>query len=81
MSEEQVLREVLHDLIEEGEAKGRAEGEAKGRAEGKAEGRAEVVTKMLRELIPVSVIMKCSDFSAEKIAEIAQSIGVTPVTE
>ena len=73
MSEEQVLREVLHDLIEEGEAKGRAEG--------KAEGRAEVVAKMLRELIPVSVIMKCSDFSAEKIAEIAQSIGVTPVAE
>ena len=45
------------------------EGEAKGRAEGKAEGRAEVVAKMLRELIPVSVIMKCSDFSAELDSE------------
>ena len=77
MSQDQILRRVLHDLIEEGEAKGRAEGEAKGRAEGLAE----VVVQMLRESLPVSVIMKCSNFSAEKIAEIAQSIGVTPVMD
>ena len=85
MSQDQILRRVLHDLIEEGEAKGRAEGEAKGRAEGEAKGRAEglaeVVVQMLRESLPVSVIMKCSNFSAEKIAEIAQSIGVTPVMD
>ena len=65
MSEDQVIRLVLHDLIEEGEAKGEAN----------------VVMKMLRESLPVSVIMKCSNFSAEKIAEIAQSIGVTPVMD
>ena len=81
MSEDQVLRELLSDLIEEGEAKGRMEGEAKGRVEGRMEGAAKVVTEMLREKIPVHIIMKCSEFSADKIAEIAQSIGVTPVTE
>ena len=77
MSEDQVLRELLSDLIEEGEAKGRMEG----RVEGRMEGAAKVVTEMLREKIPVHIIMKCSEFSADKIAEIAQSIGVTPVTE
>ena len=81
MSQDQILRRVLHDLIEEGEAKGRVEGEAKGRAEGEAKGRAEVVAQMLRESVPVKMITKWTQVSAEKIMEIAQSIGVTPVMD
>ena len=77
MSQDQILRRVLHDLIEEGEAKGRAEGEAKGRAETKAE----VVAQMLRESVPVKMITKWTQVSAEKIVEIARSIGVTPVMD
>ena len=77
MSQDQILRRVLHDLIEEGEAKGRAEGEAKGRAESKAE----VVAQMLRESVPVKMITKWTQVSAEKIVEIAQSIGVMPVID
>ena len=49
------------------------------RAEGRAETKVEVVTEMLRECEPVSKIMKYTRVSAEKIAEIARSINVTPV--
>ena len=65
MSQDQILRRVLHDLIEEGEAKGRAE----------------VVAQMLRESVPVKMITKWTEVSVEKIMEIAQSIGVTPVMD
>ena len=49
------------------------------RAEGRAETKVEVVTEMLRDCEPVSKIMKYTRVSAEKIAEIARSINVTPV--
>ena len=51
-----------------------------GREEGRKEGEAKVITKMLRGNVPVSRIMEYTDATAEKIAEIARSIGVAPVT-
>ena len=50
------------------------------KAEGKVEGKAEVVMEMLRDNAPLSLIEKYTQVSAEKIAEIARSIGVSPIT-
>ena len=49
------------------------------REEGKVEGKAEVVMEMLRDNAPLSLIEKYTQVSAEKIAEIARSIGVAPI--
>ena len=86
------IDEIRHDSQKEAEymtlqmkmmeirEEGREEGEAKGKAEGKVEGKAEVVMEMLRDNAPLSLIEKYTQVSAEKIAEIARSIGVSPVT-
>ena len=89
------LRELMKPEIEqemrEAKAKGRAEGIAKGIAEGIeeriaegiAEGKArkgeEMVAEMLKGNEPLSKIEKYTKIAAERIAEIANSIGVTPV--
>ena len=64
-------RYIFPDILEEERKEGREEGrETKG---------VEVVTEMLRDCEPVSKIIKYTQMSAEKIAEIARSISVTPV--
>ncbi|MBR1629520.1 MAG: hypothetical protein IJ679_09725 [Lachnospiraceae bacterium] len=85
------LRELMKPEIEqemrEAKAKGRAEGIAKGIAEGIEEGIAEgkarkgeeMVAEMLKGNEPLSKIEKYTKIAAERIAEIANSIGVTPV--
>ena len=75
-AEYMTLQMKMMEIREEGREEGRKEGEAKGAAKGKAE----VVMEMLRDNAPLSLIEKYTQVSAEKIAEIARSIGVSPVT-
>lgn len=60
-------------------AEGRVEGRAEGRVEGRAEGEAESALGMLRDDMPVKLIMKYTQLSLEKIQELAASIGVAVV--
>ncbi len=54
------MRSIYDEILQEGEAKGRAEGEAKGRAEGEAKGRAEGeargILKTLSELVKDGIL-------------------------
>ena len=75
------IREFHDNAIrEEGRAEGRAEGRVEGRVEGRAEGMEDIISKMLRKNEPIGKIMEYTDATAEKIAEIARSIGLAPVT-
>ena len=82
------IDEIRHDSQKEAEymtlqmkmMEIREEGREEGRKEGEAKGEAKVIMKMLRGNVPVSRIMEYTDATAEKIAEIAHSIGVAPVT-
>ena len=75
MTQEQAVRYALGDWIEEAEARGEARGEAKGAAKTAAKAAA----NMLRDNLPLHSIMKYCELPAEKIQEIASSIGVTVV--
>ena len=64
--------------LAEGRAQGRAQGLAEGRAVGRAEGRAQeqerTALDMLRDNMDISLIMKYTKLSAERIAELAKTI-------
>ena len=71
------IRELHDNTIRE---EGRTEGREQGRVEGREAGMMDIISKMLRRNEPISKIMEYTDATAEKIAEIARSIGVSPVT-
>ena len=60
--------------LAEGLAEGRAEGRAQGRAEGRAQEQERTALDMLRDNMDISLIMKYTKLSAERIAELAKTI-------
>ena len=89
-SKEKEVRDIMTSLFDETRIRelhdntiredGRAEGREQGRVEGREAGMMDIISKMLRRNEPISKIMEYTDATAEKIAEIARSIGVSPVT-
>ena len=75
----EIREEGRQEGREEGRQEGREEGREEGRQEGEAKGKTKVVIEMLRDNAPLALIKKYTQVSAEQIAEIARSIGVTPV--
>ena len=73
-----MMREL--DRIEEGRILGRNEGINEGRNEGRTERSEEIAADMLRDNEPLSKIMKYTKVARERLAEIAESIGVVPIT-
>ena len=85
-SKEKEVRDIMTSLFDETRIRElhdntiREEGREEGRVEGRAEGVADIISKMLRKNEPIGKIMEYTDATAEKIAEIARSIGLAPVT-
>ena len=89
-SREKEVRDIMTSLFDETRIQelhdksvreeGREEGRTEGRAEGREAGKADIIAEMLRDNASMSLIEKYTRTPAEKIAEIARSIGVSPVT-
>lgn len=76
--------EARAEGLAEGRAEGRAEGVAEGRAEGLTEGLAEgrkegifnVAENMLKNNLPIDMIVKCSGISREDVLKFAHSLNI-----
>ena len=78
--EEDMTRdEIFYGLLGDKIQSLREEYRAEGRAEGRAETTLDFITNMLRNRLPLSVITNCCEVPAERIQEIANSIGVAVV--
>ena len=71
--------EIFYGLLGDKIQSLREEYRAEGRAEGRAETTLDFITNMLRNRLPLSVITNCCEVPAERIQEIANSIGVAVV--
>ncbi len=65
---------IYQEILQEGEAKGRAEGEAKGRAEGKAETTRKLAVNMLRIGISLEQIAQVTELSLEQVQALQREI-------
>ena len=81
-SKEKEVRDIMTSLFDETRIRELHDNTIReeGRAEGREAGMMDIISKMLRRNEPISKIMEYTDATAEKIAEIARSIGVAPVT-
>ena len=81
-SKEKEVRDIMTSLFDETRIRELHDNTIReeGREQGRAEGKADIIAEMLRDNASMSLIEKYTRVSAEKIAEIARSIGVSPVT-
>lgn len=75
--------------LEEGRAQGLEEGRAEGRAQGRVEGRAQgrsttlfnVISNMLKDHLPLKMIVQYSGGTVDEIKEIARKLDIPVVDE
>ena len=67
-----IVKEIWHDVLEEGKLEGRLEGKLEGRLEGKLEGKLEAAKAMLEDGLDVVRVSRLTGISVEELERLQE---------